>query len=312
MFTGEIIALIVAVSWTVTALCFEFATKKIGALTLNAVRLIMAIIMLGITLELTTGSFAPWNAGMQAWIWLLLSGLVGYVFGDFCLFNSYALIGSRFGQLFMTLAPPVAGLAGYIMLGEKMSPNSLLGMAVCLTGIVISIFGKNDKNGPHSSLGLKLPVRGILYGIGAGIGQGVGLVLSKIGMNAYIAACPDMSDMEMSMLPFSATQVRAFSGIAGFMLIIMLRGETGKLLSSFKDSRSMLASAAGTFFGPFLGVSLSLMAVRYTTAGTASTLMALTPVIIILPSMYFFKEKVSARQILGAIVSVSGVALFFL
>lgn len=310
MYTGEVISLAVAVSWTITAICFEFAGKRIGALLLNAIRLAMAIVMLGITLKITTGSVAPWHAGTEAWIWLLLSGAVGYVFGDFCLFNSYLIIGSRFGQLFMTLAPPVAGISAFLLLGEHMNMFSLVGMIVCLTGIAISVIGKSH-NGSESKIGLDLPVKGILYGIGAGVGQGLGLVLSKIGMNAYIECNPSMSETEIFMLPFSATQIRAFAGIAGFLLIILLRGDLLKIFTSFKDSTSMAASAAGTFFGPFLGVALSLMAVNYTTAGTASTLMALTPIIIILPSRYIFKEKVSARQAIGALISVSGTILFF-
>lgn len=310
MYTGEVISLAVAVSWAVTAICFEFAGKRIGALVLNAIRLVMAVVMLGITLKITTGSVAPWHAGTEAWIWLLLSGVVGYVFGDFCLFNSYLIIGSRFGQLFMTLAPPIAGISAFLLLGEQMSMFSLAGMAICLIGIAISIIGKNDANSERK-IGLNLPAKGVLYGIGAGVGQGLGLVLSKIGMNAYIECNPTMNETEIFMLPFSATQIRAFAGIAGFILIILLRGDLFKLYISIKDSTSMAASAVGTFFGPFLGVTLSLMAVNYTTAGTASTLMALTPIIIILPSKYIFKEKVSARQVIGALISVSGIALFF-
>lgn len=123
MYTGEIISLIVALSWTVTAICFEYAGKRIGALTLNIVRLMMSIAMLAITLKLTTGSIAPWDAGWDAWKWLVLSGFVGYVFGDFCLFNSYLLIGSRFGQLFMTLAPPTAAIAGYLFFSVILEYN---------------------------------------------------------------------------------------------------------------------------------------------------------------------------------------------
>ena len=67
-----------------------------------------------------------------------------------------------------------------------------------------------------------------------------------------------------------------------------------------------------TFFGPFLGVSLSLMAVQYTDAGIASTLMALTPVLIILPYAILFKQKVRLKEILGVTVSMIGVAMFFL
>ena len=66
------------------------------------------------------------------------------------------------------------------------------------------------------------------------------------------------------------------------------------------------------FFGPFLGVSFSLVAVKYTEAGIASTIMALVPVFIIIPAVVLFKQKVTIREVIGSLISVAGVALFFL
>ena len=65
-------------------------------------------------------------------------------------------------------------------------------------------------------------------------------------------------------------------------------------------------------FGPVLGVSLSLMAVQYTSAGIASTLMALTPVLILIPYAFIYKQRITPREVLGVMVSMLGVALFFL
>ncbi|MBQ0123443.1 MAG: EamA family transporter [Bacteroidales bacterium] len=67
-----------------------------------------------------------------------------------------------------------------------------------------------------------------------------------------------------------------------------------------------------TLFGPFIGVSLSLMAVEYTRAGIASTLMALTPVLIILPYSFIYKQKIKLQEVFGTIVTIIGVAMFFL
>ena len=67
-----------------------------------------------------------------------------------------------------------------------------------------------------------------------------------------------------------------------------------------------------TFFGPFLGVSLSLMAVQYAKVGIASTLMALTPVLIIVPYALINHQKISLREVIGTLITVTGVALFFL
>jgi drug/metabolite transporter (DMT)-like permease len=74
----------------------------------------------------------------------------------------------------------------------------------------------------------------------------------------------------------------------------------------------MTVATATTIFGPFVGVGFSLMAVQYTSAGIASTLMALTPIIIILPSYLLFREPITWKSILGALISVFGVSLFFL
>jgi drug/metabolite transporter (DMT)-like permease len=54
------------------------------------------------------------------------------------------------------------------------------------------------------------------------------------------------------------------------------------------------------------------MAVHYTSAGIASTLMALTPVFILIPYAFIYHQRISAREILGVVVSMTGVALFFL
>ena len=182
-YIGEILSLVVAVAWTGAALFSEAATLRIGTIVLNVIRMAGSLLVLGAILWVVTGFPLPQYLNAEAWLWLSLSGLVGYVFGDYCLFNSYLTIGSRYGQLFMTLAPLAAALAGWLILGEKMSLMGILGMLVVGTGIGMSVLNKGGggQHRPH----LKLPVRGVLYGIGAAVGQGGGLVLSKLGMEYY-------------------------------------------------------------------------------------------------------------------------------
>ena len=307
---GEIIALVVAFSWTATALFADIASHRIGAVPLNLLRMAMSLVFLAALLWIFTGSPYPVHAGGKAWFWLGLSGLVGYVFGDYCLFNSYVIFGSRYGQLFMTLAPPVAGIAGWLMLGETMSWHSWLAMLVTLTGIAISILARGEDS---HRLTLQLPLKGVLFGIGAGVGQGVGLVLSKIGLDAYEAAIPAGTPESVAQaMPFAGTFIRAVFGLAGFAAILWARKSMGQVRTALHDRKGMTFAVLTTFFGPFLGVSLSLMAVQYAKAGIASTLMALTPVLIIVPYAIINKQRITAKQVFGTIVTVAGVALFFL
>lgn len=308
VYLGEIISLFVAVSWTVTALCAEIGSKRLGSLQMNVIRMALSLLMLGATLWIFTGSPFPQFADGKAWFWLSMSGFVGYVFGDYCLFNSYIVIGSRFGQLFMTLAPPAAAISGWFILGEQLSVQAWLGMLVTLFGIGISVMSKGESN----KLSFKLPIKGILLGIGAGVGQGVGLVLSKVGMNYYEAGIPETATSVINLLPFTSTMMRAVTGLIGFMVIMALRKELATLQVAMHDKKGMRAALIATITGPFIGVSLSLMAVRYTEAGIASTLMALTPIFILWPAHVLFGAKVSLKEIIGAIISVAGVSLFFI
>lgn len=307
-YLGETISLVVAVSWTATALFADIASKRLGPLQTNVIRMLLSMIFLAGTMWITLGHPYPVFADGSTWLWLLLSGVVGYVFGDYCLFNSYIIIGSRFGQLFMTLAPPVAAIAGYFMLGETLRFTCWAAMLITCCGIGMSIMGRNDE-GKYRS---KLPLKGILLGIGAGVGQGVGLVLSKIGMMHYQACIPDCAPEAMGfVMPFASTFIRAIAGAAGFIAILAVRRELGTLRRAVSDRKGMGFATLTTLCGPFLGVSLSLMAVQYTQAGIASTIMALTPVLIIWPHTLIFKQKVTAIEVVGALISILGVALFF-
>ena len=306
---GEIISLVVAVSWTVTALFADKASHRLGSMTANVLRLTMAIVSLGVLLWVTVGHPYPVYASGQAWWWLALSALVGYVFGDWCLFNCYLSIGARFGQLFMTLAPPMAAIAGWAILGETLSWKSMLAMAVTLSGIAISILSRGDGH----RVRLTLPFKGVLLGLGAGLGLGVGLVLSKVGLQYYADAIPaDAPRLMADMLPFASTMIRAVVGAAGFLGLMALQRDLPRLRTAVRDKVGMRYALIMTLFGPVLGVSLSLMAVQYTNAGIASTLMALTPVFILFPYAFIYKQRIKLREILGVAVSMTGVALFFL
>lgn len=308
VYLGEVISLGVAVSWTITALFAEVASKRLGALQLNVIRMLLSLVMLGGTLWWFTGSFLPLHADASTWFWLSLSGFVGYLLGDYCLFNSYILIGSRFGQLFMTLAPPTAAITAWMVLDETLSLQALLGMIVTLTGISISILNK----GSSHKLSLKLPFKGVLFGIGAGIGQGVGLVLSKVGMNHYEASIPLECESVMDMLPFASTFMRAVTGAIGFLFVMVIQRKFHTLSQAVIDGKGMGAAVGATITGPFIGVAFSLMAVQYTEAGIASTLMALTPILILWPSHFFFGQQITFKEIIGACISVFGASLFFI
>lgn len=326
MFEGEVISLVVAVLWTATALLSEGATRRIGTLPFNIIRLTLAAALLWVAMLCVTGSPLPPYCNTPAWVMLVLSGLVGFVAGDICLFNCYLSIGSRFGQLLMTVAPIAAAISGWLLLGETMSWTGVLAMLVVTAGIAMSVLNRGGGEG-HHKLVLKLPLKGVLYGLGAGVGQGVGLVLSKMGIQAYDqhlnAMLNDLVeggqyagnhwDLEaaMSYMPYAATFIRALTGVVGFAVVLTIVRQWSKVWKGLHDRQAMRLTMGAVVCGPTIGVSLSLLATLYTSTGVAQTLMSLTPIFILLPAWLWQHQRVTRLEVVGACIAVAGAALFF-
>ncbi len=291
---GELAALVTALCWTATSMAFESAGKKVGSLSVNLIRLVMALFMLGLYTTITGGHFWPRDAGFHAWSWLSLSGLIGFVVGDLLLFQAFVVIGARVSMLIMSLTPPLTALFGWLILGEKMTLVNTLGMMLIISGIALVILGKPQ---PGRRFSFNFSTSGLLLAFGGATGQALGLVLSKLGMGELDA--------------FMSTQIRVMAGIAGFGLVFFFMKRWGNLWQALNNLQAMKRITIGAFFGPFLGVSFSLLAVKYTTTGIASTLMALTPVMIIPPARLIFKERITTKEVIGAFIAVAGVVVFF-
>lgn len=308
-YLGELISIGVAISWTITALLSEYASKKLGSITLNMLRMIYSLTFSFILFWVVLGNPMPVSGSVDAYLWMMLSGVVGFVICDFCLMKCYTIIGSSYGQLFMTLAPVSAAITAWILLGQTMNAKGLLAMLVTLSGIFVSILGRSDKH----LFSIKLPRNGVFFAAAAAITQGVGLVLSKVGLNHYESSMPaDVAATTPWILPFCANFFRCLAGLVGFTILMIVNKRFRYLVSSLKMRKVQTAVISTTIFGPFVGVAFSLMAVQYAPAGIASTLMALTPIFILVPSHYFFHQPITLKGVVGALISVVGVGLFFI
>jgi drug/metabolite transporter (DMT)-like permease len=243
----------------------------------------------------TRGLFLPLDASAHAWLWLALSGIAGFVAGDGFLFRAFVLVGARRSMLVYAAVPAITALMGWVIMGETLTRSSLFGMALTMTGIGLVVAQRGAKeNNPSQSR----PFLGFLFAFLGALGQAVGLVLSKYGMGSYDA--------------FAATQIRAIAGIAGFSILFVPMRAWPRVWNAVRERQAMQRISLGAFFGPFLGVSLSLLAVQRTATGIAATIMSMVPVLVIPPAVLLFKEKVTPKEIVGAFIAVTGVAWMFL
>lgn len=300
---GELIALLTAVFWTVTSLAFQQATRRAGSIAVNVIRLVLALLVYALISQLSRGLYLPFDAGKHQWIWMSISGLVGFVFGDYFLLKSYEFISARITMLIMSLSAPLASVISYFVLGETLSALSLFAMFITLFGIVLVITEKkkldDEKAGKKSrKLQFSFSPKGLVFAFLGTIGQASGLVLSKYGMQDYNV--------------FAATQIRIIAGTFGFVVLVTMIKRWSKVKQAVTDKGAMKYIVIGSVFGPFLGVYASLLAIKYTTIGIASTIMAIIPVLIIPPAILLYNEKVTLKEIIGALIALTGIVLFFI
>ena len=292
---GEFAAFGTAVCWTIGALFFERGVKQIGVLSVNLFKVMVAFVLLTITAGLMRGMPLPFDASPHTLIMMSLSGLVGFVITDMFLFSAYGTVGPRIAMLFMALSPPITAGVAYITLGETIGLMEWIGMFLVVSGIFITVFGR--QNGISFTKMKKEDRRGYLFAFVASFGQSLGFIISKAGLGDYD--------------PVSGTQIRVFTGILGFLLVSLVYKKGENIKRAIKKPQGLKLTAIGAIFGPYVGVTLSLFAVQRINTGIASTLFGLTPVLIMLPETLIFKKRVKLLEIVGAVVAVTGTAVFF-
>lgn len=291
---GELAAIGAALCWTINGMFLESSGKKLGLGPVNFLRLVFGLAFISVFLKTTTGTILPVGLGFNSWIFLSISGIIGFFIGDYFLIKSMLIIGPRMSMLMMSLSPPMAAIFDYIIYKTVITPVKLLGMAITLAGVAVVIIGKSER-GISIEEDQKI---GILYGALGALGQAGGLMFSKVGMG--------------NSNPFSATWVRIIAAIITFLVIMVLTRDFTKITTALKYPREIWKVVMAGLTGPFVGVGLSLLALQHTQAGIASTLTSIMPITILPFSVIIYKERIRTIEIFGTILSVVGIGILFL
>ena len=185
--SGELIAILTTLCWSLGIFPFTEASIRIGTAPVNQYRLLFAWVIMTVILffshDLNLIELFTTPQPYQ-FVFLGLSGIIGFTIGDYCSFTSFKLLGPKLGSLYTTFAPGAALLIGYIALNETINLIGMFGILMTLAGVIWLTFSKKDAN-EALKIGYKRDYKGIMYGVVGALCQGTGLVLSKIGMDYY-------------------------------------------------------------------------------------------------------------------------------
>jgi drug/metabolite transporter (DMT)-like permease len=293
-FLGELCGLATALLWSGSSMTFSRAAKRMGSVNLNISRLVIAAILLVITILIFN---IPSPVNNSQVLFLSISGFIGLLFGDSFLFKSYQYNSPRISMLVMSIAPAMTAVVAYFFLNEGLSIISILGMIITLVGIILVVLEGETSNGVKTGFSFL----GIFYAFLGAIGQAGALIFARLAFNSG------------NVNGLVATFIRIAAALVFLVPVAIMFGKFSNPLVTFKrDKKALGFTLLGAFFGPYLGITTSLLSVMHTKIAIASTLMSITPIPLLALVKIFEKEHISIRAIIGTCVAVGGVAILFL
>jgi drug/metabolite transporter (DMT)-like permease len=292
-------ALLTVLLFAWSGVASERAARFWGGQLANLLRLFVA----GTVLMAGTLAWFPASMRWETFGWMFLSGVVGFGLGDIALFLAYVRIGARLTVLLNLCTAPIwSSLTEWIWLGTQLTPGEMAAGAVILCGVVLAILSRTPSK-PHAT-GARWV--GILCGLAAGMGQGIGAVISR---HAFGLASRDGFVLN----GFSAAAQRVCGGFLTVLLVVILSTWVGKhhirplsLANKGPAFGWLLASALA---GPILGVTCFQWSLLELPAGLVTAVVAMTPIAMIPLVMVMDGERPQAMSIAGACLAVAGVIL---
>ncbi|MBT6268997.1 MAG: DMT family transporter [Phycisphaerae bacterium] len=309
-YIGEISALAASACWVITALVLASAGRVVGATVVNAVRIFIAICILCIIHWIAYENLWP-EIDNFSLLYLAISGVIGLAIGDQFLYRALIDAGPRLTTLVITSTPALTAIIAFAVLHETLSYVDVLAMLLTMSGIAIAILTRGEKNATKKYPRVKI---GILFAFLGALGQAIGLVFAKLGMEE---SNPDIVHTlyQSGVTPLSATYIRmCFGGVGAIVLLLfyLLFKSSTREKNCRINFQVFFCILAGTIFGPVLGVWLGLISIENMDTGIAATLMSLSPIMILPFAKIIEKEQITTNAVVGAIVSIMGVALLLL
>jgi drug/metabolite transporter (DMT)-like permease len=290
---GQLAALGTAFCWSLTAVFFSHSGRLVGSDVVNRSRRLFAMLFISITHLLLVGTIFPFEAEPYRWGWLALSSVLGLVLGDTFLFRAYVLVGPRLSMLMMSTVPILSTVMASFFLGERVTPVELVGIMITVSGIAWVV---TERRTDQVSVENKQYSSGLFFAFLGALGQAANLIAAKFALDGSFPS-------------ISATSIRLLVALVILWLLAAFQRQVRYTFRQWRNPIAFRSMIAGSIFGPFLGIWLSLLAVQLAPVGVAATLMALPPVILIPLGYFLYGERVGRRGVVGTIIAFCGVAV---
>lgn len=299
-------ALLATFLFCLSAVSATKATRILGGISANFWRLLLATVLLAVWSHFFAQGVQGDGFGMFFW-----SGVVGFGIGDLALYQALLRLGSRLTLLLVHCgAAPSAAFAEWLWLETTLTLPQMASITCILVGVAVALVPSKSETSTKP-----FNLIGIMYGLVAAIGQGVGAAMSRLAYDTNAK-----SDFHIDGLTAAYQRILGGLLLAGIALIVMQRVRlksgksdlpaSSKALNTMARGRSAFPWILGTALaGPTLGVGCYQWALEGTPSGLVLPIVATTPLMVIPLSAWMEGDKPTVRSVAGGLIAVLGVIL---
>lgn len=279
-------ALVSTLTWAIGTVKLKEIGEKASPITMTLVKSIYCALVLVIIALVTRNAL---SVKPEFLLTLIASGVIGIAIGDCLFFASLKRLSPVVLSVILLAGPDIAtGLLSFIILKEVPSVLTLVGIVGTLLGLRFIIFPVKEEGG-------KSKISGYIFAFGALICMAVSTVMIKPVLN-------DISTVTVTIYRL------LFGGIA-LLFYTALTGQTGDYLLPFKDKPFRKTYFSVMSLVAIGGFWLSIEAFKNINLITASALMTLEPLFILLIMILFYRYKPLKNELFGIIITLIGVLM---
>lgn len=294
---GELAALVTSISWAASNYVHTMAGRTIGGTNVVAAR--VPLYVMGIGFGAFIGGAVP-GVPSEAVVPLIFSAIGGIVLCDTLVYTAAVAIGSRLAVLLLSLSACITAVLGYFFLGESINLVGWLGILTATSGVAFVFMEGGVKAGTDFGTLTRLQ---FLRGVVLALLGATSLAVSFLLLRKVLLYGTD---------PLWAAFMRMCIGGAILWLVMLVRGKLFTALrNAWTSKRILWLLCIGCFVSTF-GNCLSSVAMKYTEAGIAATLIGLQPIMILFVIMIVERKTPSLRAVIGTVIAFLGTAMIFL
>jgi drug/metabolite transporter (DMT)-like permease len=181
----------------------------------------------------------------------------------------------------------------FAFLGESLKGWQIVGFALVMAGVLLVTWRQNRRDVDAAHLG-----KGVFYGAGAVFLMAVGIVMVKEILETR---------------PFIMTaQIRLAGGVAGMLIYLLLRGQTGAVVRKFKQPLPWNMILVASVLSTYVSMMLWLAGYKLISASVASVLNESANAWIVLLAWLMLGESIGKRKVYGIMMTTTGVIIMLL